>query len=1140
MGRPTSASSSLQLYGPANAVDGDPASYFECTSGFPQWLAVDFGAVYVLDRIALLLPPAWGSRSQTIAVAVGTTVGSYVTLLPATLYAFQVGSNVANVSLVSSPSTTARYINLTFLANSGWPAAQLAELQVYAFPTTSTAVANSAATSVSPTAAATLSASGAGGVTNAALGKTVSASSALPSFPATTVVDGNQTTYWESQPNTFPQVLSVDLATAKAIDRVVMRLPPSLAWGSRSQTLAIDGSLDGAVFFPVASVASYIFTANGYSNAASAAGGSVVARFVRLTFTANSAWPAAQLSELEVYPLVTVHIDFEHAGDVNVTYALGSGAPNVFCLLECIKVVSLVDFKLGVVGFVGLLEHCHHVGFVGVVVQIGVDFHVGIIDLAHICYDLSLKTERIGGRFNGLDFIQNRLCIEFVAVICHDIRTIATQTTTVSVNAALGKSASATGFVQNFGPWNAFDGDQTTYWESSNNALPQSLWVDLSSPTTIDHFVIRLPPALDWGTRIQAIFIEGSLDGTSFFSVVPLALYTFSANGTANAVTIPAGGAVARHVRVTVAANSAWPAAQISEFEVYPMLSTLSGSVTASAPSTATSSPASMFPGYDSLEAVLGGGASAQFALNCDQSQTAAEASGQAFISLPSVGSFAKWTIRAAQGGDGVTMRFTMPDSSDGFGLKGSLSVLINGAKALVVNVSSYWNWQYHQNGWIQDAPGNGASPFFRFDEVHFRLNTTLQAGDTIAILKSTDDGIAYGVDFLEIENVPAAIPMPTGAVSVTSYGAIADDGIDDLAAFNLALTAAVANGVLLYIPSGTWHLGNMWIIGSPNNTVSGQLAVSGAGIWYTKLQFTNPNSGSGGVSVRITGSLDFSNIYMNSMLRSRYNENAYYKGMMDNFGSNSVIRSVWIEHFECGVWVGNNTQSPAIVTQGLTVKDSRIRNNLADGVNFSQGTSNSTVTNCNLRNNGDDSLAVWTSSYNGAPVGAFNRFAGNTVENGWRAGGIGVFGGYGHRVEANLIVDCFACPGIRLTTDFPGFHFQAGGGIVVSGNAVVRCGTAADLFGQARGQIDLVASGTPVAGIHFTNNALLQSQQSGVQLLGDAGYADVVFDGTTVDGAGAAVLITTAYGAATLKNLTATNVAIVFSVQAGFSLSVQ
>ena len=53
--------------------------------------------------------------------------------------------------------------------------------------------------------------------------------------------------------------------------------------------------------------------------------------------------------------------------------------------------------------------------------------------------------------------------------------------------------------------------------------------------------------------------------------------------------------------------------------------------------------------------------------------------------------------------------------------------------------------------------------------------------------------------------------------------------------------------------------------------------------------------------------------------------------------------------------------------SDGIKIANCRIRNNLADGVNFAQGTSNATVYNCSVRGNGDDGLATWNQDACGA-----------------------------------------------------------------------------------------------------------------------------------------------------------------------------
>ena len=66
---------------------------------------------------------------------------------------------------------------------------------------------------------------------------------------------------------------------------------------------------------------------------------------------------------------------------------------------------------------------------------------------------------------------------------------------------------------------------------------------------------------------------------------------------------------------------------------------------------------------YDTDDAVRGGGAMLRTAPTFDQALTASEASGQRYVALPSNGSNLEWTVREGEGGAGITMRYTMPDS---------------------------------------------------------------------------------------------------------------------------------------------------------------------------------------------------------------------------------------------------------------------------------------------------------------------------------------------------------------------------------------------------------------------------------------------------------------------------------------------
>ena len=80
----------------------------------------------------------------------------------------------------------------------------------------------------------------------------------------------------------------------------MLKLPPAAAWQTRTQTLSIQGSTTGSSFSTLSASAGQIFNpATG--NTVTVTFGSSSVRYVRVNVTANTGWPAGQLSELEVY-----------------------------------------------------------------------------------------------------------------------------------------------------------------------------------------------------------------------------------------------------------------------------------------------------------------------------------------------------------------------------------------------------------------------------------------------------------------------------------------------------------------------------------------------------------------------------------------------------------------------------------------------------------------------------------------------------------------------------------------------------------------------------------------------------------------------------------------------------------------------
>lgn len=445
---------------------------------------------------------------------------------------------------------------------------------------------------------------------------------------------------------------------------------------------------------------------------------------------------------------------------------------------------------------------------------------------------------------------------------------------------------------------------------------------------------------------------------------------------------------------------------------------------------------------------------------------TAREASGQAYVDLPTNASV---SFVAQAEANAATIRYTVPD-----GESGKVEVKVNNTVIGTLDLSSKSNWQYldnytyHPNDDIKvhDTPAADRLARFQFDEVsQLFKDAHINKGDTVTITNL--DSTPVGIDLIDLEKAPDAIRQPENSVSITDFGAVANDGSDDYQAFMAAIESAKASKKSVYIPEGQFDFSRPISLYVPDG-----IKITGAGQWYTKLHFLNTEaakyddkgyaSGGGGITFE-PGSkdIDLSNLSMDSNLNSRHDEKANYKGISGTLGTGSSIHDIKIEHFEAGVWIGDYSKNkPLNYTDGLTISNATIRNNFADGVNFAQGTSNSTVINSNIRGNGDDGLATWSSHHENtnAHVAENNHFLNNTVELGWRAAGIGIFGGKGHEVANNLIKDNANWGGVRLNTVFKNSHnFDFNDtGISVHDNLLVNNGTNADTYGRVKGSIDL------------------------------------------------------------------------------------
>ena len=480
-----------------------------------------------------------------------------------------------------------------------------------------------------------------------------------------------------------------------------------------------------------------------------------------------------------------------------------------------------------------------------------------------------------------------------------------------------------------------------------------------------------------------------------------------------------------------------------------------------------------------------------------DMESTAVEATNQTYVELPKKN--AAVTFNVTEPANALNVRYTIPD-----GASGQLDVQVNGSSVGNLDLSSHSAWQYLKGDHEYDQVVDGSSARFRFDETRLLLkDIQLKSGDKISLVKKKDDNVTYGIDFIELEQAPAPVAQGENSISIVDKGASANDDSDDTAALLAAVEEAKASGKSVYIPEGRFNFDKQVNIEADN------LKISGAGVWHTQLHFTSDKRYGGGIVFgHNSNGIELSNLYMDSNLTSRYNEDAQYKAISGTLGKDSKIHDIWVQHFEVGMWIGDYDQTGNMkYTDGLVIENARIRNNLADGINFAQGTKNSTVKNSNIRGNGDDGLAIWSSISDGTNAAAEenNKFLNNTIESGWRAAGIGIFGGKGHEISGNLIKDVFAGAGIRVNTVFAGHNFDLNdSGIKIHDNTILRSGTTNDLYNLHRGAIDFQQVRGTIKNVDVYDNKLLNTLADPVITknfeMGDNGNGEIRLSNNTID----------------------------------------
>jgi hypothetical protein len=556
---PVSSIATSGAFAQTNTCGTSIAANGSCT------VSVTFSPTATGSATGSLTINAGGVTSTVSLSGTGTAPGPVLTASPASLSfpATDVGSSAATQTVtVTNSGTTAATVSSVAVTGAYSQTNNCTSIAVNGTCTvtvkfTPTAATNAGTLTVSSNAnnsplTVGLSGSGITPTTNLALNKPVTASSDYETYVPANVTDGNASSYWESADGAaYPQTISVDLGSAQSIGSVTLDLPPSTAWSTRTETLSVLGSASGTSFSQLVGSAGYTFNPSAGNTVTISLPSGTSARYVELSFTGNTGWPAAQLSEFEVFPgggssggasaLTASPASLSFGGE-----AVGSASAAQTVTVSNPGSTAATVSGVSVTGAFSQANTCGASIAAGGTCTVSVKFAPAAAGAA--AGTLSVASSAPGSPL-----------------------TVALSGTGTSptTDLALDKPVTASSYTQAYVPANAVDGNSSTYWEANNGAWPSTITVNLQSVQILGSITIDLPPSTAWSTRTQTLSVLGSANGTTFTTLVASATYTWNPS-TGNTVTIalPAGTSD-QYVELSYTANSVQNGAQASEILIY-------------------------------------------------------------------------------------------------------------------------------------------------------------------------------------------------------------------------------------------------------------------------------------------------------------------------------------------------------------------------------------------------------------------------------------------------------------------------------------------------------------------------------------------------------------------------------------------
>jgi hypothetical protein len=1089
-GKAFSASSYTDVYPAGNAGDGNATTYWESSNNaFPQWLQVDLGSATQVNQAVLKLPPAtsWATRTETLSIQGSTTGTSFSDIKASAGYTFDPASG--NTVTVSFTAASARFLRLTFTGNTGWPAGQLAELEVYG-PVAGdtqppTAPGNLAYTQP---ASGQVRLSWTASTDNVGVtGYDVYANGQLRTSLAGTVL-----TYTDSQPdsatvsyyvkardgagnasaasNTVTRTGTVTNGTNLAVGKPIeasstvftfvatnandndtatywegsaypANLTVKLGANATTQSVVVKLNPDSAwgtrqQTFAVLGreqssstfttlVGSASYTFNPATGNTVTLPVSATAADVRLSFTANTGAPSGQVAELQV---------------------IGNPAPNPDLTVTGMAFTPAAPVETDAVTLSATVRNAgtaaspaSNVTFYLGTTKVGT---AGVGALA--AGASSTVTANIGARNAGTYALSAKVDEANTVVETNDSNNSYTNPANLVVTPVSSSDLIASAVT--WSPGNPAAGNTVTFSVTLKNQGTAATAGGAHNVTVT---------ILNGSSTVKTL--TGSYPGTlaAGASSPAINLGTWTA----------ANGKYTVHTVVAVDANE---------------LAVKQANNTSDKPFFVGRGANMPYDMYEAEDGTVGGGA-AIVGPNRTVGDLAGEASGRRAVTLNQTGAYVQWTTRAAT--NTVVARFSIPD-----GTTSSINVYVNGSLNKTLPLDSKYAWLYGS----ETAPQNsGSGPRHIYDEANIMLTGSFPAGSVIKLQKDGSNSGSIAIDFINTEQVaPVASPDPSRYVVPA--------GFDQQSVQNALDTARQdTTKVGVYLPAGDYQTSNKFQV------YGKAVQVIGAGPWYTR--FRTPSTQSETDAGFRADSTANGSTFANFAFFGNYTIRIDGPGKVFDFANtaNITIDNIWAEHVVCLYWGAN--------TDHMTIKNSRIRDTFADGVNMTNGSTDNLVDNNDARATGDDSFALFSAIDAGGSDEINNTYSNLSTTLTWRAAGIAVYGGYANTFKNIYIADTLVYSGITISSldfGYPMNGFGANPPTVFDNISIVRAG--GHFWGaQVFPAIWVFSASKVFQGIRVSNVDIVDPTYSGIMF--QTNYVggqpqnpikDTVFTNVTISGA--------------------------------------